>query len=141
VAVVEVVAARIAVEASGAGAVVISMIRKRRRVMSAPVLFVNFCRIESVPVLPLPVRTIFGAAASATQGATREGAIVAPASTGPVRFSGPGAPSEAVGRLALAFVATARKSVALFPVSIGKPVTASVLRTRLNSTEATATGV
>jgi hypothetical protein len=140
IAVTEVVAARIAVDTSGAGDVVTSKIRKRRRVTFPPVLFVNLRRSESVPLLPLPVRTPFGAVESETHGATGEGGIVAARLRGLVRFSGPGAPSEAVARLAFALVAIVRKSVALFPVSVGRPVSGSVFRTMLNSTEASATG-
>lgn len=117
-----------------------STIRNRRRVRFAAVLFVNLCRIDSVPELPLPVRTRFGDTPAGMHGAMRDAAMVGVRWRGLVTFSGAGAPSDAVGRLAFELVATTRKSDALFPLSIGNPAE-PVRRTIENSTEATATDV
>ena len=47
---------------------------------------------------------------------------------GLVKFSGPGAPNDAVGKDAFALTATVLKSVALLPVSNGRPVAMSLMR-------------
>src|SRR2546423_3428804 len=87
----------------GAGKVVISMMRKRRRVTAAPVLFVTLRRMSSVPkveVDPEPgVKSRARAQAEVVEpllvqpGSTSDSLIVALRSTGEDKFSGPGAPS------------------------------------------------
>src|SRR2546423_15602981 len=90
----EVTARRMACEQQNiCSLVVMSVTRKRRRVIGTPVELTNLRRIESVPELPLPVRMEFGAAVEATQGESKEALIVALRWMGLARFSGPAAPS------------------------------------------------
>src|SRR5947209_15215639 len=122
--------------------VVMSTMRKRRRVMLAPVLFVTVRRIESVPKVELfggsevKSRARLGELEEPTPGSR----IVSPTKAlrwiGPARFSGPGAPSVDCRVLMIApFVATKAKSLLLLSVSCGRPPDAPViLRMKLNST-------
>ena len=73
-------------------------------------MFVNLRRISSVPELPLPVRTRFGAAALDTQGETSDALIVLLRSMGLERFSGPGAPNRAPAAVSVAVVSAKTKS-------------------------------
>src|SRR2546423_14696494 len=86
----------------GAGKVVMSTMRKRRRVTAAPVLFVTLRRMSSVPkveVAPEPgVKSRARAQAEVVEpvpaqpASTSDSLIVALRKTGLDKFSGPGAP-------------------------------------------------
>src|SRR4029079_18885555 len=82
----------------GAGKVVRSITRQRRRVTFPPVLLTTVRRISSVPKEELfggsdvKSRTRFGGDAAATQISSRFAAKLAFRSIGDQRFSGPGAP-------------------------------------------------
>src|ERR1043166_1849147 len=82
----------------GAGKVVRSTTRHRRRVTFPPVLLVTVRRISKVPNVELfggsevKSRTRFGGEAAATHGSRRLTAKEALRSIGDERFSGPGAP-------------------------------------------------
>src|SRR4030095_14981050 len=82
----------------GAGKVVRSTIRKRKRVTFPPVLFTTVLRISSVPKVELfggsdvKSRTRLGGDAAATHMSSRLTAKEAFRSIGDDRFSGPGAP-------------------------------------------------
>src|SRR5262245_47030944 len=82
----------------GAGNVVRSTIRKRKRVTFPPVLFTMVLRISNVPTVELlggsdvKSRMRFGGEAGATQTSSRFTANDALRSIGELRFSGPGAP-------------------------------------------------
>src|ERR1051325_1004998 len=82
----------------GAGNVVRSTTRKRRRVTFPPVLLTTVLRISNVPNVELfggsevKSRTRFGGDAGATQISNRSTAKEALRSIGDERFSGPGAP-------------------------------------------------
>src|SRR6185369_1453316 len=94
---VEVIARRSAVPPPGDGKVVISMIRKRRRVMVAPVVFCTLRLIESTPLgavggAGVNVRSRFGEAdcdCVPSSSGTRTPALSR--RIGDARFSGPGA--------------------------------------------------
>ena len=94
----EFLALKSAMVAPAGGKDVISMIRKRKRVTGAPVLFVKALLIESVPKVELlgaslvESRTRFGGSAAATNGSRRVVKNVELRSSGEARFSGPGAP-------------------------------------------------
>src|SRR2546423_1571521 len=82
------------------GKVVISTMRKRSRVISAPVLLVKVVRTSTVPKVELlggsmvGSRTKFGGASAAAHESSSE-MLAEPSSTpGPERFCGPGAPSR-----------------------------------------------
>src|SRR5690348_1051849 len=82
----------------GAGNVVRSITRKRKRVTLPPVLFTTVRRISNVPNVELfggsdvKSRTRFGGDPAATQVSSRFTANDAFRSIGELRFSGPGAP-------------------------------------------------
>src|SRR5689334_1134303 len=82
----------------GAGNVVRSTTRKRKRVTFPPVLFTIVLRISNVPKVELlggsevKSRTRFGGDAGATQTSRRFAVNDALRSIGELRFSGPGAP-------------------------------------------------
>src|SRR5262245_32180488 len=109
----------------GAGNVVRSMTRKRRRVTLPPVLFVNVRRMSSVPNVELlggslvKSRTRFGGAAEETQVSSRFPAIDALRWIGDERFSGPGAPSRCPAPADVPLLSTTMKSAALLFVSFG----------------------
>src|SRR5262245_43175385 len=109
----------------GAGNVVMSMTRKRSRVMLPPVLLTIVRRISSVPNVELfggslvKSRTRFGDAVDATQLSSRFPANDALRSIGDERFSGPGAPSRCPAPADVPLVSTKMKSAALLLVSLG----------------------
>src|SRR6185436_6167470 len=107
--VVEVIARKSAVP-TGAGNVVTSTIRNRRRVTAPPVVLVNLRRSSREPEFPLPLRTRFGSAELGTQGATSEAFITEFRCIGLERFSGPGAPSRGPAGVKLAPVSAKTKS-------------------------------
>src|SRR5690242_20839094 len=82
----------------GAGNVVRSITRKRKRVTFPPVLFTTVLRISNVPKAELlggsevKSRTRFGGDVARAQGSSRFTANDALRSIGELRFSGPGAP-------------------------------------------------
>src|SRR5215470_14033250 len=82
----------------GAGNVVRSTTRKRKRVTFPPVLFTIVLRISNVPKVELlggsevKSRTRFGGDAAATQTSSRSAVNDALRSIGELRFSGPGEP-------------------------------------------------
>src|SRR5438045_1067369 len=111
----------------GAGNVVKSTTRKRRRVTFPPVLLIIVRRISRVPNVELlgesdvKSRTRFGGDAPATHGSRRLAAKEALRSIGELRFSGPGAPRRCPAPADVAFVSTNTKSEALLPVSTTVP--------------------
>src|SRR4051794_32819580 len=103
-----------------AGNVVRSTIRKRSRVIGAPVVFVKVRRTSQVPKVELLAgllvesRTQFGANPPATQESSSDPTIVAPSLTlGELRFRGPGAPSRCPAPADVPLASTKMKSVAL----------------------------
>src|SRR6185503_4783121 len=111
----------------GAGKVVRSITRQRRRVTFPPVLLTTVRRISSVPKVELfggsdvKSRTRFGGDAAATQTSRRFTAKDALRSIGELRFSGPGAPRRWPAPAEVPFVSTNTKSAALLLVSLRAP--------------------
>src|SRR6185369_648003 len=111
----------------GAGKVVRSTTRKRKRVTLPPVLFTTVRRMSNVPNVELlggsdvKSRTRFGGDAAATQISRRFTAKDALRSIGELRFSGPGAPRRWPAPADVALVSTNTKSAALLFVSMRFP--------------------
>src|SRR5690349_9588943 len=111
----------------GAGNVVRSTTRKRKRVTFPPVLLTIVLRISSVPKvefwggLEVKSRTRFGGDAGATHVSSKFTANEASRSMGELRFSGPGAPSRWPAPADVPFVSTNTKSAALLFVSFRSP--------------------
>src|SRR5262245_4348809 len=109
----------------GAGNVVRSITRKRRRVTLPPVLFVNVRRMSSVPKVELlggslvKSRTRFGGDALATHVSSRAPPKLALRMIGDERFAGPGAPRRWPAPADVPLVSTNTKSAALLLVSTG----------------------
>src|ERR1041384_6770063 len=111
----------------GAGNVVRSTTRKRKRVTFPPVLLTTVLRISRVPKVELfggsdvKSRTRFGGDAAATQTSSRFTAKEAFRSIGELRFSGPGAPRRWPAPADVPLVSTNTKSAALLFVSLRFP--------------------
>src|SRR4030095_5059314 len=111
----------------GAGNVVKSTTRIRRRVTFPPVLLVIVLRISRVPKVELfggsevKSRTRLGGAAFPTQVSSRFTANEAFRSIGAERFSGPGAPSRCPAPADVPLVSTKMKSAALLSLSLTVP--------------------
>src|SRR6266545_433336 len=109
----------------GAGKVVRSITRQRRRVTFAPVLFVIVLRMSSVPKVELftgsEVKSLtrLGGLEEATHGSSRLTGNDALRWMGLERFSGPGAPRRWPAPAEVPFVSTKMKSAALLFVSFG----------------------
>src|SRR4029078_12196515 len=103
----------------GAGKVVRSTTRKRKRVTFPPVLLTTVLRISNVPNVELlggsevKSRTRFGGDAGPTQISNGSPAKEAFRSIGERRFSGPGAPRRWPAPADVPFVSTNTKSAAL----------------------------
>src|SRR5438270_11424931 len=121
----DVIARRSAVP--GAGKVVKSTMRKRRRVTGAAVLFVTVRRMVRWPKGARVAselsksRTRFGANAEPADGSSSETITVSLRWTGEEEFSGAGAPRRAPAPRSAPVVSTKKKSAALSFVSFGKP--------------------
>src|ERR1051325_5084963 len=108
----------------GAGNVVTSITRKRKRVTFPPVLFTTVLRISNVPKVELlggsevKSRTRFGGDVAATQTSRVFTANDAFRSIGELRFSGPGAPRRWPAPADVPLVSTKTKSAALLFVSL-----------------------
>src|SRR5689334_412949 len=111
----------------GAGNVVKSITRNRKRVTFPPVLLTTVLRISRVPKVELlggsdvKSRTRFGGDAAATQTSRRSTVNEALRSIGELRFSGPGAPSRWPAPADVPLVSTNTKSAALLFVSLSDP--------------------
>src|ERR1051325_11568319 len=111
----------------GAGNVVRSITRKRKRVTFPPVLLVTVLRISNVPNVELlggsevKARTRFGGDAGPTQTSNKSTAKEAFRSIGELRFSGPGAPRRWPAPADVPLVSTNTKSAALLFVSLRLP--------------------
>src|SRR6185295_16124415 len=111
----------------GAGNVVRSTTRNRKRVAFPPVLLTTVLRISSVPKVELfggsdvKSRTRFGGDTAATQGSSKLTVKDALRSIGELRFSGPGAPRRWPAPAEVPFVSTNTKSAALLFVSLSNP--------------------
>src|SRR5690349_4922759 len=111
----------------GAGNVVKSTIRNRKRVTFPPVLLTIVLRKSRVPNVELfggsevKSRTRFGGEAGATQTSSMFTAKEAFRSIGELRFSGPGAPRRWPAPADVALVSTNTKSAALLFVSLRAP--------------------
>src|SRR5215510_13470952 len=111
----------------GAGNVVKSTTRKRKRVTFPPVLLTTDLRISRVPKVELfggsevKSRTRFGGDAAPTQISSRSTAKEPFRSIGELRFSGPGAPRRWPAPADVPFVSTNTKSAALLFVSLRLP--------------------
>src|SRR6185503_5913409 len=111
----------------GAGNVVRSITRKRKRVTFPPVLFTTVLRMSNVPNVELlggsevKSRTRFGGDAAPTQISRRFTANEAFRSIGELRFSGPGAPRRWPAPAEVPLVSTNTKSAALLFVSLRFP--------------------
>src|SRR5215510_7663601 len=109
----------------GAGKVVRSITRHRRRVTFPPVLLVTVLRISNVPKVELfggsdvKSRTRFGGEAAATHVSRRFTVKDALRWIGELRFSGPGAPRRWPAPAEVPFVSTKTKSAALLFVFLG----------------------
>src|SRR5262245_28137493 len=109
----------------GAGKVVRSITRKRKRVTFPPVLFTNLLRSERVPKVELfggslvKSRTRFGGELAATFASTRLTAKLALRVIGDERFWGPGAPRRWPAPAEVPLLSTKTKSAALLSVSLG----------------------
>src|SRR6185369_3777170 len=111
----------------GAGKVVRSTTRKRKRVTFPPVLLTTVLRISKVPKVELlggsevKSRTRFGGDAGATHMSRKSTANDALRSIGELRFSGPGAPRRWPAPADVPLVSTNTKSAALLFVSFRAP--------------------
>src|SRR5262245_3166512 len=111
----------------GAGNVVRSTTRKRKRVTFPPVLFTTVLRMSSVPKVELfggsevKSRTRLGVDSGATQVASKLTVKDALRSIGELRFSGPGAPRRWPAPAEVPLVSTNTKSAALLFVSLRFP--------------------
>src|SRR5689334_3524485 len=111
----------------GAGNVVRSITRNRKRVTFPPVLLVTVLRMSNVPNVELfggsevKSRTRFGGDAAATQISRLSTAKEAFRSIGELRFSGPGAPRRWPAPADVPLVSTNTKSAALLFVSLRLP--------------------
>src|ERR1043166_549794 len=111
----------------GAGNVVRSITRNRKRVTFPPVLLVTVLRMSNVPKVELfggsdvKSRTRFGGEAAATQTSRRSTAKEALRSMGELRFSGPGVPRRGPAPADVPLVSTNTKSAALLCVSFSDP--------------------
>src|ERR1043165_3628762 len=111
----------------GAGNVVRSTTRNRKRVTFPPVLLTTVRRISSVPNVELfggsdvKSRTRFGGDAAAAQTSRTSTAKEAFRSIGELRFSGPGAPRRWPAPADVALVSANTKSAALLLVSLRFP--------------------
>src|ERR1041384_3328518 len=111
----------------GAGNVVTSITRKRKRVTFPPVLLVTVLRISRVPKVELfggsdvKSRTRFGGDVFEAQVSRRSALKEAFRSIGELRFSGPGAPRRWPAPADVPLVSTNTKSAALLFVSLRVP--------------------
>src|SRR5688572_26230674 len=109
----------------GAGKVVRSITRNRRRVTLPPVLFTTVRRMSNVPKVELlggsdvKSRTRFGGEAAPTHMSSKFTANDALRCIGELKFSGPGAPSRWPAPAEVPLVSTNMKSAALLLVSLG----------------------
>src|ERR1051325_441169 len=111
----------------GAGNVVMSITRNRKRVTFPPVLLMIVLRMSNVPKVELfggsevKSRTRFGGDAAATQTSRLFAVKEAFRSIGELRFSGPGAPRRWPAPADVPLVSTNTKSAALLFVSLRLP--------------------